>query len=185
MGYQSANPDEGEVSRTYPDLSADGLELAMATAARCSHTWRYTSFAERRAIVKRAAEILLLSADEFARHSTREAGKRIAEARGEVEFSSQILYYYAWNAERSLAAAKLNPAVGEVGMACSRIGVIDGAEPWSFPFYALARVAGPQLMAGNVLVVKHAGCVPACAIAFEQLWLEAGAPSGLYTNLNG
>jgi succinate-semialdehyde dehydrogenase/glutarate-semialdehyde dehydrogenase len=56
-------------------------------------------------------------------------------------------------------------------------------EPWNFPYYQLARVAGPQLMAGNVVVVKHAGIVPQCAIAFEKLWIEAGAPAGTYTNL--
>jgi succinate-semialdehyde dehydrogenase/glutarate-semialdehyde dehydrogenase len=61
--------------------------------------------------------------------------------------------------------------------------VIFGVEPWNFPYYQHARVAGPHLMAGNVLMVKHAGCVPQCAIAFEKLWIEAGAPAGLYTNL--
>jgi succinate-semialdehyde dehydrogenase/glutarate-semialdehyde dehydrogenase len=68
-------------------------------------------------------------------------------------------------------------------MESSPIGVIFAVEPWNFPYYQLARVAGPHLMAGNTMVVKHAGCVPQCAIAFEQLWIEAGAPEGLYTNL--
>lgn len=65
----------------------------------------------------------------------------------------------------------------------SPIGVIFCVEPWNFPYYQLARVAGPHLMAGNVLMVKHAANVPQCAIAFEKLWIEAGAPAGLYTNL--
>jgi succinate-semialdehyde dehydrogenase/glutarate-semialdehyde dehydrogenase len=68
-------------------------------------------------------------------------------------------------------------------MESSPIGVLFAVEPWNFPYYQLARVAGPQLMAGNVLMVKHAGNVPQCAIAFESLWTEAGAPEGLYTNL--
>jgi succinate-semialdehyde dehydrogenase / glutarate-semialdehyde dehydrogenase len=110
-------------------------------------------------------------------------GKRINEARGEVEFSAKILTYYAENAERFLAPVKLDPTHGEAHMESSPLGVIFGVEPWNFPYYQLARVAGPHLMAGNVLVVKHAGCVPQCAIAFEKLWIEAGAPVGLYTNL--
>jgi succinate-semialdehyde dehydrogenase/glutarate-semialdehyde dehydrogenase len=114
---------------------------------------------------------------------TMEMGKRIAEARGEVEFSSQILAYYAENAERFLAPVKLNPTAGEAHMESSPIGVIFGVEPWNFPYYQLARVAGPHLMAGNTLVIKHAGCVPQCAIAFEKLFLDAGGPAGLYTNL--
>jgi succinate-semialdehyde dehydrogenase/glutarate-semialdehyde dehydrogenase len=68
-------------------------------------------------------------------------------------------------------------------MESSPIGVIFGVEPWNFPYYQLARVAGPHLMAGNTLVIKHAGCVPQCAIAFEKLLADAGAPDGLYTNL--
>ena len=61
--------------------------------------------------------------------------------------------------------------------------MLFGVEPWNFPYYQLARFAAPNLMAGNVVMVKHAGCVPQCAIAFEKLWLEAGAPAGAYTNL--
>lgn len=68
-------------------------------------------------------------------------------------------------------------------MESTPFGVLFCVEPWNFPYYQLARVAGPQLMAGNTLVVKHAGCVPQCAMAFEKLLLNAGAPAGLYTNL--
>jgi len=121
--------------------------------------------------------------DQLARIMTLEMGKRIAEARGEVEFSGRILAYYAKNAERFLAPVALNPVNGQAHMESSPIGVIFCVEPWNFPYYQLARVAGPHLMAGNVLIVKHAGIVPQCAIAFEELLIEAGAPAGLYTNL--
>ncbi len=131
----------------------------------------------------RAAEILKSRADEFARTMTLEMGKRINEARGEVDFSVRILEYYARNAERFLAPVELHPTNGEAHMESSPIGVIFGVEPWNFPYYQLARVAGPHMMAGNVLMIKHAGCVPQCAILFEKLWIEAGAPAGLYTNL--
>jgi succinate-semialdehyde dehydrogenase/glutarate-semialdehyde dehydrogenase len=134
-------------------------------------------------IVAKAASLLHDQAEAFAHTMTLEMGKRINEARGEVEFSSNILAYYAKNAERFLAPEELHPAIGEAHMESSPIGVIFGVEPWNFPYYQLARVAGPHLMAGNVLVVKHAGCVPQCAIAFEKLWIDAGAPAGLYTNL--
>ena len=66
---------------------------------------------------------------------------------------------------------------------CTPFGVLFGVQPWNFPYYQLARFAAPNLMAGNVVMVKHAGCVPQCAIAFEELWREAGAPAGAYTNL--
>ena len=82
---------------------------------------------------------------------TLEMGKRIGEAKGEVEFSSQILTYYAKNAERFLADVQLHPSHGEGHMESSPIGVIFCVEPWNFPYYQLARVAGPHLMAGNVM----------------------------------
>ena len=63
------------------------------------------------------------------------------------------------------------------------LGVILGVQPWNFPYYQLARVAGPNLMAGNVVIVKHASNVPQAAAAFEKLLLEAGAPKGAYTNV--
>src|SRR5450631_880454 len=183
MTYQSVNPYDGKVSKTFPQLTDSQLESAIATAATCYESWRRWPFAERAAVVERAAATLHERADEFARYATLEMGKRISEARGEVEFSARILRYYAKHAERFLAPVKLHPTDGEAHMESSPIGVIFGVEPWNFPYYQLARVAGPHLMAGNVLMVKHAGCVPQCAIAFEKLWIEAGAPVGLYTNL--
>jgi succinate-semialdehyde dehydrogenase/glutarate-semialdehyde dehydrogenase len=100
-----------------------------------------------------------------------------------VNFSADILAYYAEHGEKFLADTKLNPKVGEAHMESSPFGVLFCVEPWNFPYYQLARVAGPHLMAGNTIVVKHAGCVPQCAIAFEKLWKDAGAPEGAYTNL--
>ncbi len=126
---------------------------------------------------------MLANVDRFAKHATLEMGKLINESRAEVKFSADILAYYAKNGERFLAPVKLHPTHGEAHMESSPIGVIFGVEPWNFPYYQLARVAGPHLMAGNTLMVKHAGCVPQCAIEFEKLWIDAGAPEGLYTNL--
>lgn len=181
--YQSIDPNTGKVVKTFDILTDKELEEKLATAALCYEKWRHTSYAVRAVIVTKAAQILHDKAEEFAHLATLEMGKRISEARGEVEFSSQILNYYTENAERFLGPVKLNPTHGEAHMESSPVGVIFCVEPWNFPFFQLARVAGPQLMAGNVLVVKHAGIVPQCAIAFEQIWLEAGGPVGLYTNL--
>jgi succinate-semialdehyde dehydrogenase/glutarate-semialdehyde dehydrogenase len=181
--YQSVNPFDGKFGKKFSTLTGSQLEEKLTRAAHCYETWHHVSYADRAVILSKAAAILHAKADEFARTMTLEMGKRISEARGEVEFSSAILAYYAKNAERFLAPVKLNPTVGEAHMESSPLGVIFCVEPWNFPYYQLARVAGPHLMAGNVLVVKHAGCVPQCAIAFEKLLIEAGAPVGLYTNL--
>jgi succinate-semialdehyde dehydrogenase/glutarate-semialdehyde dehydrogenase len=183
MTYQSLSPFDGKLIKDFDDINGAEYETKLAAAQTCFETWRHTSYAERAVIIAKAAKLLHEQADAFAHTMTLEMGKRIGEARAEVEFSSRILAYYAKNAERFLAPVKLNPTVGEAHMESSPIGVIFGVEPWNFPYYQLARIAGPHLMAGNTLVVKHAGIVPQCALAFEKLLLDAGAPVGLYTNL--
>jgi succinate-semialdehyde dehydrogenase/glutarate-semialdehyde dehydrogenase len=183
MTYQSLSPFDGQLIKDFDDINAAQYEAKLAAAQTCFETWRHKTYAERAVIIAKAAKLLHEQADAFAHTMTLEMGKRISEAKGEVEFSSRILAYYAKNAERFLAPVKLNPTVGEAHMESSPIGVIFGVEPWNFPYYQLARIAGPHLMAGNTLVVKHAGIVPQCALAFEKLLLDAGAPVGLYTNL--
>lgn len=183
MAYQSVNPYDGKTLKTFEQLTDKQLDEKLATAAACFETWRQKSYADRAVIVVKAAALMQAHVDDFAKLATIEMGKRIDEARGEVKFSGNILDYYAKNAERFLAPEKLNPTHGEAHMESSPIGIIFCVEPWNFPFYQLARVAGPHLMAGNVVVVKHSSNVPQCAIAFEKLWIDAGAPAGLYTNL--
>ncbi|WP_076070770.1 NAD-dependent succinate-semialdehyde dehydrogenase [Sphingomonas montana] len=183
MTYQSLNPFDGTIIETFTDLSDSDVEVKLTAAQTCFETWRHTGFADRAVILNRAADLLDERADALARTMTLEMGKRIGEARGEVAFSARILRYYAKNAERFLAPAKLDPIVGAAHMESSPIGVVFCVEPWNFPYYQLARIAGPHLMAGNTLVVKHAAIVPGCALAFEQLLIDAGAPVGLYTNL--
>jgi len=183
MAYASINPSNGKTLKTFQELTSAQLETKLATAAKAFQSWKKTSYAERAAIVNKAAELIRANVDRFAKHATLEMGKLINESRAEVKFSADILSYYAKNAAAFLAPVKLNPTFGKAHMESSPMGVIFCVEPWNFPYYQLARVAGPHLMAGNVLVVKHAGCVPQCAIEFEKLWIEAGAPAGLYTNL--
>ena len=183
MAYESTNPFDGKTVKKFDELSDEQLEKKIATAAKTYETWKKTPYAKRATIVAKAAELMHAQVDKFAHLASLEMGKLINEARGEVKFSGDILAYYAKNAKRFLAPQKLHPTIGEAHMESSPIGVIFCVEPWNFPYYQLARVAGPHMMAGNVIVVKHAGCVPQCAIAFEQLWIDAGAPIGLYTNL--
>ncbi len=183
MAYQSVNPNDGKVVKQFDEINDTELEAAIANAASAFEMWKKKTYTERAVILTKAAKLMRADVDKFAKLATLEMGKRINEARGEVTFSADILDYYAKNAEGFLAPVKLNPKSGEAHMENSPFGVLFCVEPWNFPYYQLARVAGPQLMAGNVLLVKHAACVPQCAIAFEQLLLDAGAPAGLYINL--
>jgi succinate-semialdehyde dehydrogenase/glutarate-semialdehyde dehydrogenase len=183
MSYQSVNPHDGKLLKSFEHMNGAQLEKSLATADSCFQAWKHTRYGDRAAILHEAARLMHQHVDDFARLATLEMGKRIDEARGEVKFSADILAYYARHAEEFLAPVKLDPKDGHAHMESSPLGVLFCVEPWNFPYYQLARVAGPQLMAGNVLVVKHAACVPQCAIAFEKLLRDAGAPVGAYTNL--
>ena len=183
MAYQSKNPANGETTKRFEVFTDEQLEQKIVNAVNCFKVWKEKPYSERAKIVARASALMLASVDKFASHVTLEMGKLINESRGEVHFSADILSYYAKNAEKFLAPVKLNPKQGEAHMESSPIGVVFAIQPWNFPYYQLARIAGPHLMAGNTLLVKHAACVPQCAIEFEKLWIDAGAPEGLYTNL--
>jgi succinate-semialdehyde dehydrogenase / glutarate-semialdehyde dehydrogenase len=183
MSYQSINPATGETLQTFEETTDQELESALETAADCFEGWRDLAYVERAAIANKASEILLSRIDEFAEPMTLEMGKRFEEARAEVELSADIIAYYAAHAEEFLAPEKLHPESGEAYIESSPLGVLFGVQPWNFPYYQLARFAAPNLMAGNVVMVKHSGTVPQCALAFEKLWREAGAPAGAYTNL--
>lgn len=183
MSYQSINPYNGELVRTFVEQTDQQLESAIATAAMCFERWRRLTFAERAVFVAKAAAIMRERAEEFAQPVTLEMGKLFTESVGEVMLSADILDYYATHAERFLTLEHLEPDSGEAVIESSPLGVLFGVQPWNFPYYQLARFAAPNLMAGNVVMVKHSGTVPQCAIAFERLWREAGAPEGAYTNL--
>jgi succinate-semialdehyde dehydrogenase/glutarate-semialdehyde dehydrogenase len=183
MSYRSVSPYSGKVLKTFEELTDKQLESAVTTAEGCFLTWRNTTFAERAVIVAKAAALMRQRVDELAGLVTLEMGKLIEQARGEVALSADIINYYAKNAEAFLAPLSLKPGTGEAQIENAPFGVLFGVQPWNFPYYQMARFAAPNLMAGNVVMVKHAGCVPQCAIAFEQLWLDAGAPQGAYTNL--
>jgi succinate-semialdehyde dehydrogenase/glutarate-semialdehyde dehydrogenase len=183
MSFQTVNPATGELARTFKEISDDDLEFALATAHNAYETdWRLRPVAKRAKIVSRAAAILREKADEYAAYLTLEMGKRIAESHSEVAVSAAILDYYAKRAE-SYLEPKLLPESPGAELHTDPIGVLLAIEPWNFPYYQIARVAGPQLMVGNVLLLKHAESVPQVALAFARLFEEAGAPAGVYTNI--
>jgi succinate-semialdehyde dehydrogenase/glutarate-semialdehyde dehydrogenase len=183
MTYSTINPATGETVRTFEDISDAGLDDALETAESCyRNDWRHRPIADRARIVRAAAAELRANAADYAQYVTAEMGKLVGTAEAEVALSAAILDYYADHAETFLAPTQLPESPGAV-VETEPIGVILGIEPWNFPYYQLARVAGPQLMVGNVLVIKHAENVPQCALAFARLFKKAGAPAGAYTNV--
>ncbi|MGA8504645.1 MAG: NAD-dependent succinate-semialdehyde dehydrogenase [Candidatus Sulfotelmatobacter sp.] len=184
MAYQTINPFTEKLVKSFNEHTDAQLEAIIAAAEDTyENKWSRRSFAERKAIVKKAASIMREKLDEFATPITLEMGKLIQESQAEVKLTADILDYYADNAEKFLAPQKLNAKEGDAVVESEPLGVLFCIEPWNFPYYQLVRVAAPNLMTGNTLIVKHAPNVPQCALAFEKLFLDAGAPVGAYTNV--
>jgi len=184
MPYQSVNPATGELLQRFEEYTDDQMMAALAAADTTYRAkWSSASFKERAKYIGRAAALMLERKEALARLATMEMGKRIAESRGEVELSAAILSYYAANAEQFLAPRRLTSGMGDAHIECSPIGVLIGIQPWNYPYYQLARFAAPNLMSGNVVLLKHAPGVPQCALAFERVLRDAGLPAGAYTNL--
>jgi succinate-semialdehyde dehydrogenase/glutarate-semialdehyde dehydrogenase len=183
MSFRTINPATGEAGRAFPFQSDEEIFAALATAdRRYREDWRHRPVAERARIVARAAQILREKRDEYQQLLTLEMGKVTRFGYFEVDLTADILDYYAKHAEEFLAAQPLPDVPGAV-VTAEPIGVILAIEPWNFPYYQLVRVAAPQLVAGNVVMMKQAENVPQCALAFAKLFEEAGAPEGVYTNL--
>ncbi|KIW97098.1 uncharacterized protein Z519_02490 [Cladophialophora bantiana CBS 173.52] len=181
--YQTVNPANGQLVKTFPTTTDEQVFAALGRAHEVyQKDWRRRSVAERCQIMGKAAALMRERKQELAEIAVLEMGKTIGGMLGEVEFSAAILDYYAKNGEQFLRTVDL-PGVAGAVIASEPIGVILAIEPWNFPYYQVARVAGPQLVAGNTVMLKHAQSVPQCAIALEKLFADAGAPAGVYTNL--
>ncbi len=184
MAYQSTNPYDGKTLATFDELDGPALEARLHAAASCFELdWRQRSHADRAVVLKRAAALMRERAHALARLVTVEMGKLLAQSAGEVALSAAILDYYADHAQVFLAPETLASPGSDSVVESGPVGVLLGVEPWNYPYYQIARFAAPNLMAGNVVMVKHASNVPQCALAFEQLLHDAGAPPGAYTNL--
>ena len=184
MAYQSVNPFNGLLLKRFDQHTDLQMESALAKAeSSFRHAWSTVTFRDRAKIVGRAASLMLERTENLARLAALEMGKRISEGRDEVAMSAAILKYFADHAETFLAPQVIDSTIGDARLEFSPLGVLIGVQPWNFPYYQLARFTAPNLMAGNVLLVKHASGVPQCALAFEQLFTDAGAPRGVYTNL--
>ena len=184
MAYRSINPYTGAVLKTYPDDSDATLETAVARAEQVFQgAWRNEPMARRADVLRRAAKIMRSKSEELARYITLEMGKLINESVAEVALSADILEYYADNGPKMLAAQKLIVEEGEAFVESEPLGVLFCVEPWNFPYYQVARFAGPNHIIGNAVLLKHAPQCPESAEAIVQIFKDAGYPEGCYENI--
>ncbi|HEY7331369.1 MAG TPA: NAD-dependent succinate-semialdehyde dehydrogenase [Candidatus Limnocylindria bacterium] len=186
MPYAVTNPATGETVRTYETISDAELEAAITAADEAHRTWsKSTTVDERASLIRRVAELHRERRQELAELIVREMGKPIAQALSEVDFAADIYEYYADHSPDFLKDEPIELLAGE-GTAVIRrssVGVLLGVMPWNFPYYQVARFAGPNLIIGNPILLKHAGQCPESAAAMERMFRDAGFPPGAYVNL--
>jgi succinate-semialdehyde dehydrogenase/glutarate-semialdehyde dehydrogenase len=184
--YAVVNPATGETIKEYPEISDDDLRAAIDRADQASRSYPgSTSVAERAALVRKVGELHSERREQLAEIIVREMGKPIEQALMEVDFAGMIYGFYADNAESLMADEPIELSEGE-GTAVIRrspFGVLLGIMPWNFPYYQVARFAGPNLVIGNTILLKHAPQCPESAEAMQQMFDDAGFPEGAYENI--
>jgi succinate-semialdehyde dehydrogenase/glutarate-semialdehyde dehydrogenase len=184
--YAVVNPATGEKVQEYPEISDADLDAAIAQAEKAHREWSLgTSVAERAAMIRKVGEFHTERREELAEIAVREMGKPMEQALGEVDFCLDIYGYYADNAEEFLADEPIELLAGE-GTALVRKtsqGPLLGIMPWNFPYYQVARFAGPNLIVGNTILLKPAPQCPESAEAIQSMYRDAGFPDGAYETI--
>lgn len=173
--YQVVNPTTGELEKDVPAATDTEVERALERAHTGFLAWRTTSLEHRAQALHRVADLYEEQAEHLAAVIAREMGKPIREGIGEVELVASIYRYYADQGPALMADVPLSPAAG--GSARVRkepLGVVLGIMPWNYPYYQVARLAAPNHVVGNAIVLKHAPQCPESALAIAAIFERAG-----------
>jgi succinate-semialdehyde dehydrogenase / glutarate-semialdehyde dehydrogenase len=184
--YSVVDPATGERVKDYPTITDEELRAAVARADEAHRSWSKSStVADRAALVRRVGELHAEQRDNLAKIIVQEMGKPIEQALGEVDFAASIYEFYADNAERLMADEPIELLAGEGSAVVRRssLGALLGIMPWNFPYYQVARFAGPNLIIGNTILLKHAPQCPESAEAMARIFSDAGFPAGAYENI--
>jgi succinate-semialdehyde dehydrogenase/glutarate-semialdehyde dehydrogenase len=183
MAIATINPATGETLQTFQPLSTAEIEQKLQLAVTTFHAEQKTPFAERARRMRKAAEILDRDQAKFGHLMTLEMGKPYKAAIAEAQKCASGCRYYADNAEKFLMDEMIETGAKKSFIRYRPIGPILAVMPWNFPFWQVVRFAAPALMAGNVGLLKHASNVPQCAMALQDIYLEAGFPPGAFQTL--
>jgi succinate-semialdehyde dehydrogenase/glutarate-semialdehyde dehydrogenase len=183
MPIASVNPKTGKTEKTFEAHSPEQVEERLAKAVTAFAAWRKTSFSERAGKMRKAAELLEQRKDALGKLMTVEMGKLRKAGIAEVEKCAGACRYYADTAEQHLAAEKVETDAKRSEKRFQPLGCVLAVMPWNFPFWQVFRFAAPGLMAGNVGLLKHSSNVPQCALAIEEIFRDAGFPSGCFQTL--
>jgi succinate-semialdehyde dehydrogenase / glutarate-semialdehyde dehydrogenase len=182
--YKVVNPATNLLEREFPAATDAEIEQVLDRSARAYQSWRSTARDERTKVLQRVAELYKERIDDLAALITREMGKPTREAKGEIALVISIYRYYADQGPELLKDTPLSPRAGGTALIRKEpVGSLLGIMPWNFPYYQVARLAAPNLVVGNTIILKHAPQCPESALAMEQIFHDAGLPEDAYINV--
>jgi acyl-CoA reductase-like NAD-dependent aldehyde dehydrogenase len=177
------DPATGEALASYEEHGSSAIDAALNRATEAYTAWRATSIPERSQALTSLAAALRARKSELATLATREMGKTLMEAEAEVEKCALGCDHYASVGPSYIANEAAPSTASQSYIAYRPLGVLLAIMPWNFPFWQVFRAAAPAIMAGNVVVLKHAANVTGCALEIERVFDAAGLPKGLLTTI--
>lgn len=181
--FKSVNPFDQSVIAEHPLMSDHQLEHALHLSQEAFSAWKRSSYDERSALLLQVAEILRAGRERYAHTIALEMGKVLAEALGEIEKCAGACEFYAHHGEKLLQDETVTADAGKSLVTFHPLGAVFAIMPWNFPFWQVIRFAAPSIMAGNVVLLKHAPNVTLCSKELEKIFMEAGAMPGLFQSL--
>ena len=183
MTIISINPINGDEVQSYTSHSDQEVSTKIDQTYRAWQSWRLTSFEERSLLMKNAGFLLRSRKDELGRLMAVEMGKPLQGGLVEIDKCADVCDYYADKAEEYLSPELVETDASKSYVCFEPLGIILAVMPWNFPFWQVFRFLAPCLMAGNCGILKHASNVPGCALAIENIILEAGFPPFIFQSL--
>lgn len=179
--FESHNPARwGDIVGSFPRSDADDVAAAVAAAKRALPEWRATPMPQRGEIILRAAQLLETRKEELARLMTREMGKVLTEARGDVQEAIDMGKFIAGEGRRAFGETVPSELRNKWAMTMRQpLGVVGCITPWNFPIAIPSWKLFPAIMAGNTVVLKPAEDTPLCALRFVEVLEQAGLPAGV------
>jgi succinate-semialdehyde dehydrogenase/glutarate-semialdehyde dehydrogenase len=183
MPIISRNPATEEILATFEEITPAQVQEKLATAQTAYKYWKSSTFESRSELMMKLGLLFREKRDMLAAIISSEMGMPINQAVAEVEKSALVIEFYAQNTPKFLAPETIDVGAKENYVSFEPLGVILCVAPWNFPLYLALRPAIPAIMAGNVVVLKHASNVPQCSLILHELFKEAGFPEGVFQSL--
>jgi len=179
----TVNPATEEILANYEELTSEQIEEKLRQSIEAFESWKKTSLAERSSLMKKLAKLIRERKNDYGKLITSEMGKVFKQSLGELDKCAFTAELYAEDLENMLAPQNVKTEGSESYVTFEPIGPVLAIMPWNFPFWQALRFAIPNILAGNVGVLKHSSMVQGCARELEDLFLDAGFPEGVFQNL--